>query len=410
MVESTTFATKKDNIPLVRLDFDPQTRIFVLYLLGEQTPDNRLTHEFIREGIVPACQQVQKMWAQWVKEGNVGEGSALVTTALPSNKIFSNGLDLMNAIADPTFFDDYLNVMFKELLSLPIPTVASVGGHAFAGGFTLAAAHDYRVQNGKKGYLCLNEIEFGAPVPNGMMAVLRTVTNEPTVIRKIVLEGHRFGAKEALQHKLIDVIADGPGYEGSEGTLKKSIELAMALRSRTLKNGYKVNRELMFKEQFVILNQPDKYVTSTHSGSICPSLSKLCLAIRVGLRRRDRGICHSLITVVWFIHVRSRRCCLFLGKPRWGAPRAPGNVEDLALAMLPMPRLQVRLLQWYNSRNDVGYAGKREQRGRILEAGHGRVLEYGISRVGQDADCRRNQRDALDALARRRAALGFATG
>lgn len=341
MVESTTFATKKDNIPLVRLDFDPQTRIFVLYLLGEQTPDNRLTHEFIREGIVPACRQVQKMWDQWVSNGDVGEGSALVTTALPKNKIFSNGLDLMNAIADPTFFDDYLNVMFKELLSLPIPTVASVGGHAFAGGFTLAAAHDYRVQNGKKGYLCLNEIEFGAPVPNGMMAVLRTVTNEPTVIRKIVLEGHRFGAKEALQHKLIDVIADGPGYEGSEGTLKKSIELAMALRSRSLKNGYKVNRELMFKEQFTILNQPDKYVLSAHPGSICPRLSKLCLAVRIGLRGGDRCICCSLITVVWIIRLRSRRGCLFLGQPRRCAPRAPGYVEDLALAVLPMPRLQV---------------------------------------------------------------------
>ncbi|WFD02220.1 hypothetical protein MOBT1_000901 [Malassezia obtusa] len=259
-MESVTFSTKQGNIPLVRLDLNIETRIFVLYLLGQQTPDNRLTHEFIREGIVPACQHVKKLWQEWVDKRDFREGAALVTTSMPTNKIFSNGLDLQKAVADPKFFDEYLNVMFRELLTLPIPTVASLGGHAFAGGFTLAAVHDYRVQNGKKGFLCMNEIFFGAPVPNGMMAAVKTVTNDPTVLRKIVLEGHRFNAKEAFQHKLIDVIADGEGYEGSEGTLKKSIELAMALRSRCARNAWKVNRELLVKDQLNVMSQPDVYV------------------------------------------------------------------------------------------------------------------------------------------------------
>ncbi|WFD37878.1 uncharacterized protein MJAP1_000825 [Malassezia japonica] len=257
--QSTTFTTKEGNVPLLRLDLDPNTRIFVLYLLGEQTPDNRLTHELIREGFVPALQHVKKQWAEWVDNDDVREGAALITTSLTSNKIFSNGLDLMNAIADPKFFDEYLNVLFKEYLTLPIPTVASVGGHAFAGGFTLACVHDYRVQNGQKGYMCMNEIEFGAPVPNGMMAAVKTVTQNPTVIRKIVLEGHRFSAKDAHAHGIVDVIANGPGYEGSEGTLKKSIELATALRSRSAKNAWLVNRELLYKEQLETMNRPDKF-------------------------------------------------------------------------------------------------------------------------------------------------------
>ncbi|WFD43768.1 hypothetical protein MPSI1_002432 [Malassezia psittaci] len=257
MSESITFRTKKENIGLVRLDLNLGTKVFVMYLLGEQTPDNRLTHEFIREGIVPACQHVQKKWAEWVEKDEVGEGAALVTTSLPENKIFSNGLDLFNAISDPEFFDKYLNVMFKEFLALPIPTVASLGGHAFAGGFTLACVHDYRVQNGKRGYMCMNEIEFGAPVPDGMLAAVRTVTSDPTVLRKIILEGHRFDAKDALQHKLIDVIAEGSGYEGSEGTLKKSIELAKALRSRSVKNAWKVNREVIYREPLSVLNSHD---------------------------------------------------------------------------------------------------------------------------------------------------------
>lgn len=258
-VQSQTFCTGET--PLVRVDLNPETRIFVLYMLGEQTKDNRLTHEFIKDGMVPALQHVNQQWQAWVDADDVGPGAALVTTSLVENKIFSNGLDLMNALADPTFFDEYLNRMFKELMGLPIPTVASVGGHAFAGGFALACAHDYRVQNGSRGYMCLNEIEFGAPIPNGMLAMMRTVTAAPTTLRKIVLEGHRFGAKDAHAHNLNDAIAEGPGYEGAEGTLKKSIELAMALRSRSQKNAWLVNRELLYKDSLKVLNEKDVYVS-----------------------------------------------------------------------------------------------------------------------------------------------------
>ena len=55
------------------------------------------------------------------------------------------------------------------------------------------------------------------------------------------------------------MIANGPGYEGSEGTLKKSIELATALRSRSAKNAWLVNRELLYKEQLETMNRPDKF-------------------------------------------------------------------------------------------------------------------------------------------------------
>lgn len=68
------------------------------------------------------------------------------------------GLDFERAIADPNFFDDLLNPLYTKLLSFPIPTVASIGGHAFAAGFALGLVHDYRVMNGARGYLCMNEV------------------------------------------------------------------------------------------------------------------------------------------------------------------------------------------------------------------------------------------------------------
>lgn len=39
-------------------------------------------------------------------------------------------LDFENAISDPNFFDTHLNKVYEKLLSFPIPTVASIGGHA----------------------------------------------------------------------------------------------------------------------------------------------------------------------------------------------------------------------------------------------------------------------------------------
>ncbi|WFD36962.1 hypothetical protein MCUN1_003854 [Malassezia cuniculi] len=247
-VESKTFSSREGNIPLVRLDLNTETRIWVLTFLGEQTKDNRLTHEFILEGIIPALQHVRQQWKAWVDADDVREGTALVTTAQTDSKIYSNGLDLERAIADPDFFDQVLDKMFHEFMTLPIPSVASLGGHAFAGGFTLAMVHDYRVMNGKRGYLCMNEIEFGAPIPHGMMTALRAVVPTNTVMRKIVLQGHRFTAKEANKDGLVDLVAEGPEYEGPAGTLKKAIELATTLRSRVVKNAWGINKDVIYRE------------------------------------------------------------------------------------------------------------------------------------------------------------------
>lgn len=144
---------------LVRVDGQEgpgESAIYVLHLLGTQTPDNRLTVALLT-AIMEALVHVEKAWDDSDAQK---KGAALVTTAQvqPDSKFFSNGLDFEAAISDPDFFDKYLNPVYEKLLSFPIATVASVGGHAFAAGFGLAMAHDYRVFNGKKGYMCMNEV------------------------------------------------------------------------------------------------------------------------------------------------------------------------------------------------------------------------------------------------------------
>ncbi len=147
--------------------------LFLLTLTGFETDDNRLTAHLLH-AYLEALQYVEHLWNSVLDQQH---GAALITsgpTDLPlphassssrehalnvgkSSKFFSNGLDFESAISDPDFFDHALNPVYEKLLTFPIPTVASIGGHCFAAGWGLAAAHDYRVMNGRKGFLCMNE-------------------------------------------------------------------------------------------------------------------------------------------------------------------------------------------------------------------------------------------------------------
>jgi Delta3-Delta2-enoyl-CoA isomerase len=85
-----------------------------------------------------------------------------------------------------------------------MPTVALVNGHAFAGGLMLAMYHDYRIFNPSRGFLCLNELDFGVPLKPAMSSIFRQKVPYPAVYRSLVLEAKRFGAKDALEGGLVD--------------------------------------------------------------------------------------------------------------------------------------------------------------------------------------------------------------
>ena len=63
---------------------------------------------------------------------------------------------------------------------------------------------DYRIMNPHRGFLCLNEIEFGAPLPGLMSSIFRQKVPSPNTYRSIILEAKRFNALEALKEGLVD--------------------------------------------------------------------------------------------------------------------------------------------------------------------------------------------------------------
>ena len=88
----------------------------------------------------------------------------------------------------------------------PMPTIALVNGHAFAGGFMVAMYHDYRIFNPSRGFLCLNELDLGMPLQPPMSSIFRQKITAHHVYRSLLLEAKRFGAKEALEGGLVDAL------------------------------------------------------------------------------------------------------------------------------------------------------------------------------------------------------------
>lgn len=75
-----------------------------------------------------------------------------------------------------------------------------------------------------RGWACMNEIEFGAPITHVLAAILDYKLGSPQLVRKVVLEATRFTSQELHKLGIVDVVADG----GGEGVMAAARELARA--------------------------------------------------------------------------------------------------------------------------------------------------------------------------------------
>ncbi|KAI9652133.1 MAG: hypothetical protein M1829_001838 [Trizodia sp. TS-e1964] len=117
--------------------------------------------------------------------------------------------------------------MWRRFLTYPMPTIALINGHAFAGGLMTAMFHDYRVFNPLKGFLCLNELDFGVGLKPPMSSIFRQKLPSPLTYRSLVLEAKRFTAKEALAEGIVDSLgslAETLGLIEERGLVKRAIK------------------------------------------------------------------------------------------------------------------------------------------------------------------------------------------
>lgn len=136
------------------------------------------------------------------------EPTALVT--IGGGKFFSNGLDLEWLGENFDRHDEYVervHTLFARVLTLPVPTVAAVNGHAFGAGAMLAMAHDYRVMRSDRGYFCFPEVDIRIPFTPGMNALILSKLT-PAAALASMTTGRRFGGVDAERIGIVDATAD----------------------------------------------------------------------------------------------------------------------------------------------------------------------------------------------------------
>jgi len=203
--------------PLITLTH-PKKSLWVIELHNGQ--DSRLTHELVNQGLKPALNTVEKEWREsWrlrhkdqKANKDEGKGALIIVGRRDQDKFFSNGLDFANSQKDPNFFRLTFDPLLERILTFPIPTIAAINGHCFAGGLMLSMACDYRVMtDGSKRncWLSMNEVHFGAPWPASFAVILWSKFGTGVLRRKIALEGHRFTPQEAQEAGIVDYIVNG---------------------------------------------------------------------------------------------------------------------------------------------------------------------------------------------------------
>jgi enoyl-CoA hydratase/carnithine racemase len=141
--------------------------------------------------------------------------TALVTIGL--DRFFSNGLDLAWVENHPTqeiAYVERIHRLLARVLTLPVPTVAAVNGHAFGAGAMLALAHDYRIMREDRGYFCFPEVDIHLPFTTGMAALIQSKLT-PRAAIVAMATGRRYDGACALSAGLVDALAPRSGLEGA---------------------------------------------------------------------------------------------------------------------------------------------------------------------------------------------------
>ncbi|KJS30271.1 MAG: hypothetical protein VR64_16285 [Desulfatitalea sp. BRH_c12] len=135
--------------------------------------------------------------------------NALVVTS-SHEKIWSNGIDLewlMSAVQKEgqgamDHFLAELFTLFRRVLTIPMPTIAAMNGHAFAGGAFLAFSHDFRFMRADRGWICLPEVDLGIPLGPVFMAITQQ-TMPSYLVHEMEYTARRLTAKECEDYHII---------------------------------------------------------------------------------------------------------------------------------------------------------------------------------------------------------------
>ena len=185
-----------------------------IYFLTMDADENRWNTTFVRE-IADALDAIED-----------DDGPGALITSSTNQKFYSNGLDLewMQAPekhpdgGDRNVFGEEFMYLMGRFITLPIPTICAINGHAFGAGFMFALSHDVRIMREDRGFICANEMQLGLPIPRPELALFKHKIPANSFFETVQLS-KRWTGSNALKAGIIQGVCS---YEElPEVTLKK---------------------------------------------------------------------------------------------------------------------------------------------------------------------------------------------
>tara|TARA_B100001057_G_scaffold457441_1_gene505723 strand:+ start:1287 stop:2009 length:723 start_codon:yes stop_codon:yes gene_type:complete len=213
-----------------------------IYFLTMDADENRWNTTFVRE-IADSLDAIEN-----------DDGPGALISSSTNQKFYSNGLDLewMQAPekhpdgGDRNVFGEEFMYLMGRFITLPIPTICAINGHAFGAGFMFALSHDVRIMREDRGFICANEMQLGLPIPRPELALFKHKMPANSFFETVQLS-KRWTGSNALEAGIIQGVCS---YEElPEVTLKKAEELAPLANNR---KNFGLQKEMLYGENAAI--------------------------------------------------------------------------------------------------------------------------------------------------------------
>ena len=204
--------------------------------------ENRWNTSFVRE------------FSEALDEVELDDGPGALVTSSTDEKFFSNGLDLdwvknpekYPQNGDREVFGEEFMYLMGRMITLPVPTICAINGHAFGAGFMLSLSHDVRVMREDRGFICANEIQLGMKIPRPELALFRHKIPANSFFETVQLS-KRWTGPDALNAGIVQAV--GSIDELQEMALLKAEELAPLAADR---KNFGAHKEMLYGENAAI--------------------------------------------------------------------------------------------------------------------------------------------------------------
>jgi Delta3-Delta2-enoyl-CoA isomerase len=232
-------------MPMIEYALDEEVAILTM-----NSGENRFNPDFIgdMQAVLDAIEKGTDARALVVRSAN--------------DKIFCNGIDLdwlgplaeKNDVEAISGFCFALNALLRRLLLYPMPTIAAITGHAFAGGAIMCCCFDFRFMRSDRGFFCFPEVDLGIPFWPGMVGMVKKAMPQ-YILDELYYTGIRLTGAQCQEHRIVRKACPMDELMGET--------LAFAKSLKKKRPAYKAQKERMNADLIRIIDEVDPSVIST---------------------------------------------------------------------------------------------------------------------------------------------------